>query len=180
MAGSIDNDDIKADINVVPLVDIVLVLLIIFMVTANFMVKPAIDMELPKADTGERKERNQFSLLLGKDGKIAIGDREVKEENMEDEFQKLLEDFVKEKKENLKDEARQPSDDLLMRMAKDELTMVIQADTQVTHGRVIHFIDLARQTGIIKYAFNVDPEAAAMESAKATDGSEKSDNPEDK
>lgn len=165
MAGSpIHSDDIIADINVVPLVDIVLVLLIIFMVTATFMVKPAIDMELPKADTGDRKERNQFSLLLGKDGSVAIGDRAVEEDNIRNEFLDLLDSYIEEKKENLEEEGKTLSQSALEELAREELTMVIQADTQVSHGRVIYFIDVARQVGILKYAFNVDPEAAEEES----------------
>ena len=81
------DDDIMSDINVVPLVDIVLVLLIIFMVTASFIVKPAIEMELPKADTGEHNERNQFSLILGKGGEIAIGKTMYTEDQIPGEFQ---------------------------------------------------------------------------------------------
>lgn len=169
MTGSpLESDDIMSDINIVPLVDIVLVLLIIFMVTANFMMKPAIDMELPKADTGEHKERNQFSLLLGREGTVVIGDRQVKEEEIGSEFLELFEHFIDEKRENLEKEGKLPSRRLLEDMARRELTMVIQADTEVTHGRVIHFIDEARKVGILKYAFNVDPGTAAKE---ATTGS---------
>jgi len=164
MAGSpIQSDDIISEINVVPLVDIVLVLLIIFMVTATFMVKPAIDMELPKADTGDRKERNQFSLLLGKDGSVSIGEKIVEQENIQNEFETLLEAYIIEKRASFEKEGKQASDEKLREIARDELTMVIQADTKVSHGRVIYFIDVARQVGILKYAFNVDPEAAAEE-----------------
>ncbi len=170
MAGGIQNqDDILSEINVVPLVDIVLVLLIIFMVTAQFIVKPAIDMELPKADTGERKERNQFSLLLGKDGSIAIGERKIEQDDVRDEFQRLFDNFITERKTNLEETGAVPTNSQLEDMARNELTMVIQADTEVTHGRVIYFIDVARQIGILKYAFNVDPEAAKEEAARSAD-----------
>jgi biopolymer transport protein ExbD len=174
MAHSNDSqDDIISGINVVPLVDIVLVLLIIFMVTANVINQPAIDMELPKADTGDRKERNQFSLLLGAKGEVAIGDKKIAEADIEKEFAAIFEGYKKEKQEN--SEATL-SDLQLTVMARNELTMVIQADTEVSHGRVIHFIDLARKTGILKYAFNVDPNASQgaeaatkpIEQAKAT------------
>lgn len=171
MAGGTQNsDEMLTEINVVPLVDIVLVLLIIFMVTANFMVKPAIDMELPKADTGERKERNQFSLLLGKDGSVAIGDKEIKEANIETEFQTIFDNYKKEKRENVEKEGRTISNNQLEALARNELTMVIQADKEVSHGRVIFFIDKARQTGILKYAFNVDANAAEAEVKKNAEG----------
>jgi biopolymer transport protein ExbD len=161
MAGNNLGDDIMSEINVVPLVDIVLVLLIIFMVTATIIVKPAIDMELPKADTGERKERNQFSLLLGKDGSIAIGEKQLRIAEVRGEFESLFSQFVTEKKKNLEEEGQTPDANTLEDLARNELTMVIQADTAVSHGRVIYFIDLARQVGILKYAFNVDPDAVA-------------------
>ncbi len=168
MAGGPQNqDDMLTEINVVPLVDIVLVLLIIFMVTANFIVKPAIDLELPKADTGDRKERNQFSLLLGKDGTVVIGEQKIDETEVSAEFQKIFDHYVEEKRTNLQKEGKTPGDAALENAARNELTMVIQADALVTHGRVIHFIDEARKVGILKYAFNVDPEAAAEEAQAA-------------
>ncbi|RJO64407.1 MAG: biopolymer transporter ExbD [Myxococcales bacterium] len=153
-------DELITGINVVPLVDIVLVLLIIFMVTANFIVKPAIDMELPKADTGDSKERNQFSLLLGKDGSVAIGENRIDEAAAPAEFQRLFDEFVEEKRRSAEAEGRDLSGNQLTLLARQELTMVLQADADVSHGRVIHFIDEARQVGILKYAFNVDPTAA--------------------
>ena len=48
-----DDDDIIGDINVTPLVDVCLVLVIIFMVTAPMMADPKFKVELPKAETGE-------------------------------------------------------------------------------------------------------------------------------
>lgn len=166
--GPQDLDEEITGINVVPLVDIVLVLLIIFMVTANFMAKPAIDMELPKADTGDRKERNQFSLLLGKDGSVAIGERRVNAQHIDQEFSQLVEQYKQEKKTNAQAEGWSLSENQLNILVREQLTMVIQADTQVSHGRVIHFIDQARQVGILKYAFNVDPAAAAKSPAAAS------------
>jgi len=153
------NDDPITEINVVPLVDIVLVLLIVFMVTANFMAKPAIDMELPKADTGESKDRNQFSLLLGKDGSVAIGEKEVNPKDISNEFKRLFNDYKTEKRARAKAEGKRLSDNQATLLTRNELTMVIQADTEVSHGRIITFIDAARKVGILKYAFNVDPAA---------------------
>ena len=164
-------DEEITGINVVPLVDIVLVLLIIFMVTANVMVKPAIDMQLPSADTGDRKERNQFSLLLGKDGSVAIGERVVEAEEIGVELRRVLEEFKAEKRASARAAGRNPGDLQLTALARQELTMVIQADTLVSHGRVIHFVDEARKVGILKYAFNVDPAAAAAAPAAVSTGS---------
>jgi biopolymer transport protein ExbD len=158
---ALDSDDGITGINVVPLVDIVLVLLIIFMVTANFMAKPAIEMELPSADTGEAKERNQFSLLLGKDGSVAIGDKTVDVDAIPAEFQRLFDEYKQAKRDSAVSDGRRLSDNQATLLARKELTMVIQADREVSHGRIIYFIDSARKVGILKYAFNVDPSATA-------------------
>lgn len=167
-----NQDDEITGINIVPLVDIVLVLLIIFMVTANFMAKPAIDMELPAADTGDSKERNQFSLLLGKDGSVAIGDRVVAPANIGAEFQTVIDGFMEEKRQSAAQKGADLSNTQLLAMAHEELTMIIQADTLVSHGRVIHYIDEARKAGILKYAFNVDPKAAKAAPAQAEEPGE--------
>jgi len=170
--GVLHPDEEITGINVVPLVDIVLVLLIIFMVTANFMAKPAIDMELPSADTGERRERNQFSLLLGQDGSVAIGEQIVDETRILKEFQRIFDDYKKEKRASAQAEGKTITDNTATVMARNELTMVIQADTKVSHGRIIYFIDAARKVGILKYAFNVDPNAIEASARPKTQVSE--------
>jgi len=147
------------EINVIPLVDIVLVVLIIFMVTANLMANPAIDMELPKAATGESRERNQFSLLLGKDGSVAIGDKRIEESAISRELGVRFQEYKEQKRQRALSSGHRMSDNQLTLLAQKELTMIIQADTDVSHGRVIRFIDEARRVGILKYAFNVDPVA---------------------
>ena len=60
MAGiASDNDDEITGINVTPLVDVMLVLLIIFMVTATYIVNRSINVNLPKADTGENNDKTK-------------------------------------------------------------------------------------------------------------------------
>ncbi len=168
MSHGVQNPDEEiVGINVVPLVDIVLVLLIIFMVTANFMAKPAIDMELPSADTGESKERNQFSLLLGDDGSVAIGEKTLDEANVPGELKQIFDDYKKDKRAGAEAAGKKISDNTATVMTRNELTMIIQADKDVSHGRIIYFIDTARKVGILKYAFNVDP--AATKPARKSD-----------
>ncbi len=149
-------DEAITGINVVPLVDIVLVLLIIFMVTATLMVKPAIDLELPRAETGERKERNQFSLLLGLGDRVAIGERRVEPHRIGEELVRERARYLSEARAELAARGRRASEVELDRLARRELTMVIEADRRVPHGRVIAAIDLARRAGIVKYAFNIE------------------------
>src|SRR4051812_5606173 len=64
------------DINVTPLVDITLVLLIIFMVTASYIVSPAIKVDLPKAASGSDQTKTTLSITIAKDGALYLnGDK---------------------------------------------------------------------------------------------------------
>src|SRR5438552_11833875 len=69
-----------SDINVTPLVDITLVLLIIMMVAAPLIVNnPSIKVELPKAATGDETQKSTISLTLRKDGALYYGEARVTE-----------------------------------------------------------------------------------------------------
>jgi len=73
MAGGSSNDDdgMVSGINVTPLVDVTLVLLIIFMVTARIIVSQGMPMDLPKAASGEALQQ-VFSVELAADGKTRV------------------------------------------------------------------------------------------------------------
>jgi biopolymer transport protein ExbD len=127
-AGQGGNGGIIGGINVTPLVDIMLVLLIIFMVTAKIIVMPAVAMDLPKAVQSDQTQV-VFSVLLPlnapalADGEPA-GDDAVLLERARAAFAKV-----------------------------PEVRAVINADQSVTHGRVIHTIDLLKTAGIVHIAF---------------------------
>src|SRR6201995_5709392 len=134
MAGGANNDDdgMIAGINVTPLVDVTLVLLIIFMVTARIIVSQGMPMDLPKAATGEALQQ-VFSVELSMDGKTRVDSEAV-----------------------ANDEAITP----LAKAAKAknaDLRAVVRADTKLEYGRVIHAIDLLKKAGIAKIAFAVSP-----------------------
>jgi biopolymer transport protein ExbD len=123
------------DINVTPLVDITLVLLIIFMVTASYIVSPAIKVDLPKAASGSAEAKSTLSLTLMKDGKLYL--------NGEPANDGLVNKFIA---------------DSLPRTP--DLQAVIAADRTVPHGDVVHVIDLVKRAGVRRFAINVDPGAA--------------------
>lgn len=64
MKNGSQNDEAIADINVVPLVDIILVVLIIFMVTAPMIMKPSINVNLPKAASGDETIPSSLSISI--------------------------------------------------------------------------------------------------------------------
>jgi biopolymer transport protein ExbD len=132
-------------INVTPLVDITLVLLVIFMVTARLIVAPqSIALDLPKADTGQSTQE-VFGLELLPDGSRQVNGTRVEE------------------------------DEKLVALAhaalhrNRELRTVIRADGGVPHRSVIHALDLLRKAGIVRIAFGVVPEPRAK-SQPGTEG----------
>ena len=131
--GADDTEEPITGINVTPLVDIVLVLLIIFMVTAKLIVSKAVPLDLPKAATGVNDVQTIFSVILAADGSTLV------------------------------DNNRVANDDAILPLAKAardknaELRAVIKADSSVPHGRVIHVLDLLKQGNVQKIAFGVSP-----------------------
>ena len=127
-----DPDDAISGINVTPLVDITLVLLIIFMVTAKIIVSQSVPLDLPKAATGTEVQV-VFSIVLAADGTTQVDGKTVVND------------------EAILDLARGAHD------KNPELRAVIKADSAVPHGRVIHVLDLLKQGGVSKIAFGVTP-----------------------
>ena len=126
-------DEPIVDINVTPLVDIVLVVLIIFMVAAPLMEK-SIKVTLPEAATGEENESTSLGLTLTSDGTLYLDGTPIDETT-------LRESIRREKAQN------------------DDVTCLIAADADVSHGRVVWLIDLVKQEGVVKFAINIDPAA---------------------
>ncbi len=135
--GSSDSDDAITGINVTPLVDIVLVLLIIFMVTAKLIVSKAVPLDLPKAAKGEEVQ-TVFSVVLAADGTTQVDSNRVPSDDAILGLAKTAQDKNK------------------------ELRAVIKADSSVPHGRVIHVLDLLKQGGVQKIAFGVQPVAPGV------------------
>src|SRR5271163_3618083 len=74
-----DNDEPIADINIVPFVDIILVTLIIFMVTTPFIMKPSINVNLPKAGSGDDTTPSELSLTITADGHVSLNGKPTDE-----------------------------------------------------------------------------------------------------
>src|SRR3954471_14699678 len=80
MAGNAqDNDEEITGINVTPLVDIALVLLIIFMVTANFIVRDSVEVDLPKAANAGQTVQGLVNVVLDKHGQLFFDGAPVSE-----------------------------------------------------------------------------------------------------
>ena len=132
MAFKLDSgDDIISEINIVPMVDVILVVLIIFMVTAPMIMKPSININLPKAATGEATVPSKLNITLTVDGKINLDGKIVDDT----EVQKLALEEVKK---------------------NPEIQAIIAADKDVPHGRVVSVLDIVKGAGVKKFAISID------------------------
>ena len=128
-----DDDDGITGINVTPLVDIMLVLLIIFMVTASYIVKPSIEVDLPKAASGGDTLDTTLSLVLAKDGSLFLNGEATTREAIAARCKEVA--------------------------AKDpKAQAIIAADNAALHGQVVSLIDLIRVNGVLKFAINIQPQ----------------------
>lgn len=131
-AGIQDDEELITGINVTPLVDIVLVLLIILMVTASYVVAKSIPMELPKSATGEAAP-SSLNVSIDREGKLYL-------------------DAVEMNADALRAKVR------AARQQNPETRAVISADGRIAHSEVVRVIDLLRQENVTKFAINVKPE----------------------
>jgi biopolymer transport protein ExbD len=132
MAAATRRRGLITDINVTPLVDIMLVLLIIFMLTAHVIARQAIEVKLPKAASGGTITPTTLAVTLTREGRLALNGTEVAPDALRD----AVRDAV----------------------AKDPKTQVIVAgDRDVSHGRVVWVLDLVKSLGVTSFAIQIDP-----------------------
>lgn len=137
---SIASDESAAEtisgINVTPLVDITLVLLIVFMVSARFIVSQALPMDSPKASPG-REVQLALRVEIRASGDILVDGERVPNDQ-------AVYPIARERY------AQHP-----------HVCAVIRVDPVVEHGRVIRVLDLMKQAGVEQVAFAGDANAAA-------------------
>jgi biopolymer transport protein ExbD len=127
---SSDEDGING-INVTPLVDITLVLLIVFMVTAKLIAGQGIPLDLPKAASASATQ-TMFTVSIDPQGHVlANGQATGSDGELREQARRAL--------------AQNP-----------ELRTVIQASARASHGAVMHVVDEVREVGIVKIAFAAD------------------------
>jgi biopolymer transport protein ExbD len=130
------DDEITA-INVTPLVDIVLVLLIVFMVTATFIVRETMEVDLPRAANAGETVEGLINVVMDKEGRIFLDGSQVGEEEL-----------VRKAKESV---STQP-----------QTRAIVSADQSVSYGRLIHVIDTLKGQGVNQFALNIEKETAAQ------------------
>jgi biopolymer transport protein TolR len=139
-----EGDDVIADINITPFVDIILVVLIIFMVTATAIVKSSIKVNLPDAASGEATEQSSVGVTLLEDGALLLDGQPTTGEALSAQL-------------------------AARKAAGEDVVVLIAADELVAHGRVVWLMDLVKSVGIGKFAINID-KASALPPDPALDG----------
>ena len=131
MASGQDDDDTITGINVTPLVDVTLVLLIIFMVTASFIVAPAVKVELPQVSKADEPPPRSLHFLVDQAGTIYLNDKRVDVATLPAVIQKEV-------------------------AANADVQVLVSADKKVPYGEVIHLLDVVRSAGVKKFAISVE------------------------
>src|SRR6266516_4660341 len=117
-------------INVTPLVDVVLVLLVILMVASTYIVAQTLKVQLPRAKSTDGTAEKPTKVEILKDGKLRWNEQPVVEGELADKMKAAV-------------------------GADAEMSLVVSADKEVQHGNVVHVLDLAKLAGITKFAINV-------------------------
>jgi len=126
-------EDTNIEVNLTPLIDVVFLLLIFFMVSTTFIYSNSIDVNLPAAKGDETSISENIRVVLTQSGVINIDGAAFDEKDV---LTQLTE----------------------MKKNKPESTVIIEADKNVTHGRVVFVMDASRKAGFEKFAIAVEEE----------------------
>ncbi len=138
MAGPVDQDedDVIASINMVPFIDVSLVLLIIFMVTSSYIVRAAIEVDLPQAASGSDVAPSTILIEVARDGSIRLN-------GVATDIDALA--------ASVRAEA-----------ARDEnVQAIVAGDRNVDYGVVVDVVDVIKLNGVRSFALNIERETAA-------------------
>lgn len=131
-----DDDDVISGINVTPLVDVTLVLLIIFMVTATYIVANSIPVDLPEASTGE-EVASTVAVYIDSEGAIYLDNRPMEDEALLAELRRA-------------------------QKSSADVRAIISADRNIRHSRFVHAVDLVRKAGIARFAIDIQHRAGEV------------------
>jgi biopolymer transport protein ExbD len=126
--------DVFAEINITPLVDVMLVLVVIFIITAPLISPQAIKINLPKTQSVAKQERGlQMQLVVQSNGKLVLGDLTVTDKELVNELKKVS--------------------------ANSEFQLQIQADKAVPYGRIAEIMALAQGASVLRLSFVTLPDS---------------------
>lgn len=131
MGSSKDEDGIISDINITPMVDIMLVLLVIFIVTANFLKKESLNINLPKVAAADANIKESKQVAVTKEGKFFLEGKSVTEDS-------LVQDITREIK------------------YRPNMRVTLSADESLSYGTVSRIMGILRRCGVTRMALSVN------------------------
>ena len=132
MAATSRRRGIITEINVTPLVDIMLVLLIIFMLTAHLIARQAIEVDLPRSATATTAPPTTVAITLDRDGALYLNEHAVTPDALRDAVRAAVK-------------------------ADPKVQVLIAGDQAVSHGRVVWVLDLVKSLDVTSFAIQIDP-----------------------
>ncbi len=130
MASQSGDDDEIGNINITPMVDVILVLLVIFMVTANFLKKESININLPKVQAADPNVAQSVQVAITRDGKILLEGQSTTEE-------KLFANLQRDSK------------------FRPNMRLTLSADENLSYGTITKLMGIIRKAGVTKIALSV-------------------------
>jgi len=118
-------------INVTPMVDVMLVLLVIMMVSAVYIVSQSLKVELPKTANSDEAAQAPLTVTITKQGGYLFDQKPIDDSALAERFRDA-------------------------KAKNKDATLVVTADREALHGDVVHVVDIAKSEGISKFAINVD------------------------
>jgi biopolymer transport protein TolR len=142
MTGGGNNGRLMSDINVTPLVDVMLVLLIIFMVTAPMMMQ-GVDVSLPEA-TAEplQSEKENLIITIDKENQVFISDFQVTVEGLGEKLKQILE-------------------------GRSDREVYLKADKDISYGTVVRVMAEIKGAGVEKLGMVTEPAEFEKENKKS-------------
>ena len=122
----------KGKLDIAPLVDVVFLLLIFFMLSSSFIIQPSIKINLPDTAVSDSQKEEEFSVIIKRDGTVYFNEYEVTLESLKDRIRFII--------------SKNP-----------ERVLIVKADKDVRHGRVIEVIGLAKESGVTHFAIATKP-----------------------
>ena len=119
-----------AAINITPMVDVVLVLLVILMVASTYIVAQTLKVSLPRAKMSDGTAEKPNTVQLFKSGELRWNEQTVTEQELGGRMKEAV-------------------------AVDPEISVVISADKEAAHGQVVHVMDLAKLAGGTKFAINI-------------------------
>ena len=130
MSAQSGDDDEISNINITPMVDVILVLLVIFMVTANFLKKESININLPKVQAADPNVAQSVQVAITRDGKILLEGQSTTEE-------KLFANLQRDSK------------------FRPNMRLTLSADENLSYGTITKLMGIIRKAGVTKIALSV-------------------------